>query len=89
MISSCDSTSRLKAAQPLILDHSYSPSKQSTNFQMAPSHTVLLHFADEATADRAMVGNDVTRDIYLKYANGTTIPVNFEQRRPGQGVWRH
>lgn len=80
---------KLKAEVPMILGHTYSDDKTSTNFHTAPSHVVLLKFINERTADAAMMGNAKTRDIYMQYANGGSEKTTFEQRAPGQAVWRH
>lgn len=77
----------LKAAQPLIQDHIVEPGKQGMNWHQMPSHEVYLLFADKATAEQAMVGNDVTRDIYLRYA-APGQSATFNQRAPGMPVFR-
>ena len=80
---------KLKAKSKMILGHTVGQDGKSVNFSTAPSHTVQLKFINEQSASATMVGNDEMREIYMQYANGTGLPGSFEQRRPGEAVFKH
>jgi hypothetical protein len=80
---------KLKQNSKAILGHTYENNGRSMNFGMVPSHTVMLKFINERTAEQTMMSNQTMRDIYMQYANGTGLPGTFEERQPTNPVWQH
>lgn len=80
---------RLKQKSKAILGHTYETDGKSMNFGRVPSHTVMLKFINEQTAEQTMMNNPTMRDIYMQYANGTGLPGTFEERQPKSAVWQH
>lgn len=79
---------KLKQKSKAILGHTYEPDGKSMNFGKVPSHTVMLKFINEQTANQTMMNNAEMRDIYMQYASGT-LPATFNERSPKSAVWQH
>lgn len=72
----------IKAVRPKILGHSYAPTNISMSGK-APSHCVVLLFADKESCEEMMSAIDC-KGIYMKYMNATGVPdKGMEIRKPG------